>query len=97
MIKIRNTKIITFRLIDRKAILQLTPSKEIEIDENTVFACRYMGGWSSYILIRKEKDGYISYPISVKVAKQISKYFESNGNGFNYDYFRMPFEKFYFA
>jgi len=97
MIKIRNTKIITFSLINRKAVLQLTPSKEIELDENTVFACKYMSGWGGYILIRKEKDGYRSYPISVKVAKQISKYFEPNGNDFNYDYFRMPFEKFYFA
>ena len=96
MIKIRNTQIITFSLVERKAVLQWKPTKEIEIDENTVFACKYMGGWGSYILIKKESDGYRSYPLSVKVVKQICKYFETNGKDFNYDYFRMPFDKFYF-
>jgi hypothetical protein len=43
--KVRDSKIIKFDIINKKANLQITPSKNIEINPNTVFASRYNTGF----------------------------------------------------
>ncbi len=94
--KVRNTKIITFNIAKQNATLNLTTKKQLVIDKTTVFANRVMTGWSGFIIIvKEEKRGYVSYPLTTKIAKQIGKYLKHKSEDWNYYYSIIEFEKIY--
>ena len=90
--KVRNNKTIQFNFTKEEATVQLTPTKQYTITKYSIFAYKYLSGWSGYRIV-VANEGHIQ--ISAKVARIISKYFELTTSDFYYDYFRFPFEKFH--
>lgn len=90
MIKVRNTKMVQWSIVNETAVLNLTPTKVIELDATTVFASKYATSWSGYIII-KGKD-FTS--VSGRVMRQMAKYLEFVKQDNEFDYYRLPFEKF---
>lgn len=92
--KVKNTKIIQFNLAENCATIQLTENKKITIDNNTIIAHRYTTGYRGYWIVIKNTFGeYRWMRPSVKVAKVICKYIEPTTRDFDYDHYRIPFEK----
>lgn len=90
--KVRNTIIIKFNLVEQKATIKLTPLQTIEVDKDSIFAHHHMSGWIGWHIIQKNNMNK-GWSISGRVMRQIAKYLEFTEKDFDYDYFRMPFEK----
>ena len=86
--KIANTNTIQFDAELKFATLNLSPTKQIALDEETLFQHTPTAGFSGYVIINKDGE----YSVSARVMKQISKYLTFSTQSQYCDYFKINFQ-----